>query len=236
MLAASAIIDITYFLRQSLLSAAPWIEALLRELVLNPQFPSRAIEGRVLSSLVSALMYMRPQDARLPYYAERLLVILDNELDVNQQVMTGTHLVHYYARVAGDLRACEQIAIRIRPLLSSPQITVLNKILWRTLSVTFPVIACQKKDAHETVLSALSLVTENNLHFMEFIVKFYVVTVYLSLDELANVKSILESVETSVNSLHPADLAWLYLEKTIFAIKQGDYAAAFAYGETAGLR
>ena len=58
------------------------------------------IEARILSSLFSVLMYMRPQDPQLPRYAERLMILLDGDLEINQKVSIGAHLVNYYTHAA----------------------------------------------------------------------------------------------------------------------------------------
>lgn len=232
MLTASAIIDITYFLRMSLLSAIQWFDVLQNELALNPSFPSSAIEGRILTSLISTLMYMRPQDMQLSNYARRLLAILDDDMDVNQKVMIGSQLVHYYTLVEGDPQASECVAMRIRPLLDSQGLTILNKIMWRVLSAAPLTITNRQDEAFKTVLPLLSLVKDNNLVFMESLADLYVANVYFQFNEETDFTSLLGAMEDLTNSTQSADIAWLNIAKTLLSLKQGDYAAAVRYGET----
>lgn len=231
--AASAIVDIIFFLRESLLSAASWIEVLQNYLATNLEFPSVAIEARILSSLFSVLTYMRPQDPQLPRYAERLMVLLDADLEVNQRVLMGAHLVNYYAHAVGDINTCERIVMRITPLLSSPRVTVVNHMLWRSFSVLPSLLSGNGDAAYEAVEPLLALARDNNLPFMEPIASFYLMLVHLFRGEMRAAQPLMEEMTLKVNTSQPADVAWLYLARCWYALAQGDYPTAFNQGRAA---
>ena len=204
--AASAITDIVFFLRESLLSTARWIEVMQNYLSTKLIFPSPTIEARILSSLFSVLIYMRPLDTQLPRYAERLMVLLDENLEVNQTVLIGAHLINYYTHSVGDLSTCERIVMRITPLLSSPQITVVTQLLWRCFSVLPSILKGQDDEAYESVSPLLALVKDNNLPFMEPIAIFYTVLVHLYRDDVRAAQPLLERMTKTVNSAVSGEL------------------------------
>ena len=231
--AASAIIDIVFFLRESLLSTTRWVDVLQNHLDRNFIFPSTLIEARILSSLFSVLLYMRPQDSQLSRYAERLVVLLDDDLEVNQKVMIGAHLVNYYSPLAGDLNTCERIVIRITPQLASSQVTVVTQIIWRFFCTLPCILRGQDDDAYELVRPVLRLVKDNNLPFMEPITIFYIVFVHLCRGDTRAAEPLLRRMAEVVNTAQPADVAWLYLANCWYALSCGEYSTAFNQGQAA---
>ena len=229
--AASAIIDIMFFLRESLRSAAPWIEVLEKYLTMGLNIPSPVIEAKILSSLFSVLKYLRSQDPTVMRCAERLMILLDSDLEINQKVVIGAHLLNYYAHTVGDISNCERIICRINPLLSSPHVTVVNRIIWRCFCV-LPCLLNGKDDAaYESVRPLLAHVEDNNLPFMESIASFYTLLALLFRGEMRAAQPLLERMSLVVNNAQPVDVAWLYTAKCWYALAQCDYAAALNYGQ-----
>ena len=231
--AASAIVDIAFFLRESLVSTKPWIDVLQKSVATNLTYPSSVVEARVLSSLLSVLMYLRPQDPMLPHYVDRLVILLDGDLEPNQKVLMGAHLVNYYAHVLGDISACERVILRISPLLSAPQVTVVNQIMWKCFCVLPSLLSGRSDVAYEMMQSVLALIRDNNLPFVELIANFYMVLVHLSGGDRHAARPLVESMTAAMNPVQPADAAWLYLAKCWYALAEDDRATAFQQGQAA---
>ncbi len=242
LMTASAIIDIVYIMRGSLLAATHWVEVLQDQLMENPEFPSPAMEARVLSSLTSMLELMCPSDPRLPHYVERLGYLLEYDLDVNDKVLIAGRLIIYHAVISGNVDECTHILRYVRPLLKSPQLTTAIRFNWMMMSVLpFLMADCRSEVARESVDMLLGMVKDgsmreqlesNNLAILEFITSYYAVLLFLHLDSTVAAKSLLDRMETLISSPQSIDMAVFTMTKSLCALVQGDFHAARKYGET----
>ncbi|HHO67802.1 MAG TPA: hypothetical protein ENK12_02110 [Gammaproteobacteria bacterium] len=92
----------------------PWIERLGELRRRHPEFPSRDIEARLISSAVCALAYRQPQHPRLPYWAGRAdTVVHDVTLPTTLRLTIAAHLCHYYAWL-GDLPKLSALIPEVR--------------------------------------------------------------------------------------------------------------------------
>jgi DNA-binding SARP family transcriptional activator len=241
MLAASAIIDIVYILRESLLLTARWVDILQNRLSDNVVFPSPEIEARILSSLLSVLELMKPYDSRLPCYIDRLVMLLDEEFDVNQKILLAGRLIIYFAMIEGNTRSCDRITLHVRPLLNSPELAASSRFSWKILSV-LPYLFTDSRSAVvcESIDSLLSMIkddklseslNEKNLSYLEFIASFYVSLLYLHFNDGKAVKPLLDRMESMVIRPQSIDAAILLMVKCLYALGQGDRESAFRYGQ-----
>ena len=242
LMAASAIIDIVYIMRGSLLAATPWVEVLQDQLMENPEFPSPAMEARVLSSLMSMLELMCPSDPRLPHYVERLGYLLEYDLDINEKVLIAGRLIIYHAVISGNADESTHIIRYVRPLLKSHQLTTAIRFNWMMLSVLpFLMTDCRSEVACECVDMLLGMVKDgsmreqlevNNLSILEFITSYYAALLYLHFDNAAAAKSLLDRMETLINSPQSIDMAVFTMVKCLYALARGDLHSAHKFGKT----
>ena len=230
MLAASALIDIAYLVRQGATSVIAWIRMLQKHLEMEPVFPSPAMEARVLTSLVAMLMFTWPEDDHLPKYAERLTVLLDAEMDVNQKIFMAGHLLYYTSLIAGDRELGERIIVRVMPLQNSPQLTVVNQIFWRHMCLLPYFLAGETDAAYKIVRPVLGLVKENNLHFLEFISNVYEVLVHLQMGAVGVAHSISERLYALLSAEQPLDVAWFHWIAGWVALMRGDHTLVLSHG------
>ena len=232
MLAASSIIDIVYILRQGLISEFPRIEKLQYQLAKHPVFPSLALEVKILTSLVSQLMFGRPQDPQLPRYAERLTTLLDSEMDINQKIFAAGHLLYYYGLIGGNLEECDRILKQISPLANSPRLTAVNQIFWRHMCLAPYLLSGRVDAAYENIHPVSVLVKDNNLQFMEFIASLYDVIVYLNAGNTKAAEPLLDRMEILLNASQPLDVAWHYFAKFLHALTIGERDLILSYGQS----
>ena len=233
LLTASAIVDLTYLLRMNLLATAPWIDTIQKELELNPRFPSPMVEARILTSLLTVLIYTQPYNVRLPEYAQRLTALLDHVADVNQKVNMGAQLAHYYALIEGNIGACDRIAFRMTALLTSPEITPMMQIRWRMLSSAFTVIAFRRDDIVQSVTPVLSIIRDNDLYFLEGVAHTYTILARLNTGETGDIQALLDRMKVLGSATYPGDLSFYFLMCSAMALTDKNYADAIKYGETA---
>jgi LuxR family maltose regulon positive regulatory protein len=231
-LSASSIIDIAYFLRQGFPAFMPWVEVLKKHIAIKPSFPLAEIEARALTSLVSILTFTGPQDPDLSNYADRLLKLLDYEMDVNQKVFMAGHLLYYYAMIGGNPQLCDRIVRQIGPLLHSPKLTVVSQIFWRHMCLGPCLMGGRIDEAYEINRPVRASVKDNNLQFLEFIASLYDVLVYLNAGDTEAAKPLLDRMEMMLNASQPLDLAWYYFAKLLYALTLDERDLILTYGES----
>jgi ATP/maltotriose-dependent transcriptional regulator MalT len=229
-LSASAIIDISYFLRKSLLSAKPWVDALLKELALKPDFPSPEVEARVLTSLLSLLTYLHPQEDNIPHYVNRLSQLMAHDLSANQKVHSAIYLVHYYTLVSTSFQSCESLIASTETLIQTQEVSALNKILWGILSSPYYALTNNQTKAYDTVIPLPALASQHNLKFMEGLTAIYVAAIHHNFGDSDTTSGLIQQAEKLIVNAHPADIAWLNLAKAMSSLCQGEYAAALKFG------
>lgn len=240
MLVASASIDANYFLRESLLLTVPWVNVIQGYLSSDFKFPTPEMEVHVLSSLLAALELMRPGDPELPRYADRLFGFLEHKFDVNHKVLLASRLLIYFAVIEGNAQACERIMLHVRSILDLPELAYPTRFLWKIMSVwTYLFTDSRSAVAAEAIDSLLTMrrgnglfdsLQENDLSYLEFIASFYTSIVYLHVDDLDAVKTLLDRMEMLVTAPTSIDMAILLMVKCLYSLARDDRESAFKYG------
>jgi LuxR family maltose regulon positive regulatory protein len=130
-LAACGVIDSYYFEWSDFRPMARWIAALEKLLSRAPVLDSQETELHVYSSLLIAMLYGQPGHPMLSLCVQRVMEMLDLDLEVNHRVTAATFLVSYCALTC-DLERGKQVMAKIQPLLRHPDVSPLNQLWWRT--------------------------------------------------------------------------------------------------------
>lgn len=233
LLTACTILDIIFFLRESMQAVTPWIDVLQNYLMRHPFLPEPKIEARIVTSLVSMLMYIRPQDPQLPQYALRIVALLDSQMEVNQKVWMTGHMLFYYNFIAGDTKSADRIMTRIRPLLDSPDLTLINQIYGRHMYVVAYLFAGKNAEATEINRPVAKLVKDNNLRLLEYVTHFHEVLILLHSHNAKAAQPLLDHMTTLVDPAQGVDMAWHHFVKCLYAQAVDDHPAIFNEGLSA---
>jgi DNA-binding SARP family transcriptional activator len=141
MLAACGVIDSYYFEWCDFSPMGYWIAELERILPSVSLEDSPATELQVLSSLLVAMLYGQPGNPMLPHCVERVMQLLDLDIDINHRVMAATFLVSY-STLTGQVERAKMVVAKVEPLLEDSALTPLNQFWWRTrLGFLFWIVA-----------------------------------------------------------------------------------------------
>lgn len=243
LLATSAIIDIIYHLRESLMGAVPWVDSLKDQLQKNPDYLSPEIEARVLSSLVSMLELMRPADPALPQYVERLVSLLVGRLEINEneKLQMAGRLVIYYAVVCSDAQACDRLLRYARSLQGTQDITEPSRLLYTILSVLPSLFADNGSGIiREPADALLAMIKDGNmkekfedksLSVLELPASYYAIFLCLQSGNAEAARSLLCHMETLVVVPESIDMALLTMARCMCAFAQGDWASVDTHGQ-----
>jgi hypothetical protein len=234
MLVASVLIDGIYMLRLGIIPCSRWVDILQNHFEVQEYFPSSGIEARLATSLLSALMFIEPQDRRLPQYAERLMMLLDEDINVNQKINMAGHLLYYHA-LLGKIDLCLNLIVKIGPLVESHDVTAVNKIFWRHMCI-YPLLTIgELAEANEFNRDVERLIKEHDLKFMRFIADIYNVGLLLNggEDEVDRAKAILDRMKSSMNPEQPVDAAWYLFLIFMYAVITKDKESLLVNGTAA---
>jgi DNA-binding SARP family transcriptional activator len=139
-----------------------WIDVIDALLARNARFPSQEAELRVYAALLIALVRSRPEHRLFSVCTERLLALLDAELDVNARIVAaGTLLVvHYWNLEVGAARGLVQ---RLETLLRHRDARPLARV-YGLNRVALVLWLAREHEASARVLNeAVSLAESNGL-------------------------------------------------------------------------
>ncbi len=128
-----------------------WIPVLEEILSSDPQFPSKEIETRTVSSMFISLLLRQPHHPRIKEWAERVLTSSRPLQDPNLRIFSEVDVSLYYQWTGHFAKAEEVIA----PLRNLSQRSQTSPLAFTTLKA-FEAMYFSLKGAHESCLSVVS--------------------------------------------------------------------------------
>ena len=110
-------------------AADKWIDVFDELYIDNPDFPTTEIEAHVSSSILSILMWRRPSRSDLPYWAERVKLIILRLSDSQLRILLGNNLVIYHLWM-GNLSTATMIIDSLRETGTSRLSDPLTRLNW----------------------------------------------------------------------------------------------------------
>ena len=95
----------------------------------QPEFPSEQIELRIRSGLLIALIRRKPEHPLVPVCIERVMALLEADLEVNQRITAAAALISSSRSAWTAIRRSRSYAI-VEPLLANQHVTPMNRVFW----------------------------------------------------------------------------------------------------------
>jgi LuxR family transcriptional regulator, maltose regulon positive regulatory protein len=204
-------------------------ESLYRQLTM-PLEP--AAEIRVLTGLVSGVLLLRSDDSRLTGYAERLLGMLEGEIDVNDRIAAANALL----TVADAMRRLdwlEQISRHVAPLLKAGVAQPRRLFEWHYLDAMLALADRRLAQAQADADACRALIETNVLE--DLAPKCALIECDLLIDhgEIDAAARLLDRTEKWLDTRQPMTAAAFFNRRAQVAVLQRDGEAALRYARRA---
>jgi len=162
-LAVCGVIDSVYFEWSDFGPMASCVERLHRLVQTGNLLTNPAIEMRLYSSLVAAILYGRPSHPELTGCLDKVQALLHQDLEINLKVSSATFLMTFCALALDEHRG-RATRDAVRDLIQDERITPLNRLWWtvRDAWFTYRIDGCDE-EALQMLDQADRLIQEKGL-------------------------------------------------------------------------
>lgn len=144
-----------------------WIDRLDRLLAQDEIFDDPASEARVRSAIVMIAVYRAPRREVTTECVNRLLLLLEGELEADLMIVAATALLNY-AIMTGDTPLGERVSPRVVALLDSPSITSHRAVRCQGSVSYWAYVVGRYEQAFDHAARAIDLAREHGLSTVEF--------------------------------------------------------------------
>jgi len=211
----------------------PWVEALDELIVRHPKFPSQEIEVLVSNSIFGALLYRRPEHARLLYWEQRLDRLLPMIQDDRLRVAIGAVLLNYYMWTANVTKA-SQLVDAVRSTTRAHEATPLSLIALHTIeSVYCWGATADFKGCHEVVAKGLKIAENTGIHLFDNLLLSHSVYGALSSGDLPAAAGFLGQMKSMLGFVRKFDAGHYHYVAGWESFLRDDFAGALEHEQIA---
>jgi DNA-binding SARP family transcriptional activator len=127
-LAWAGVADSIFFAGFDYAMLDPWFDILDELLRRHPDFPSLELEALVSNSVFGALLYRRPEQARLVFWEPRLARLIPTLPDDRLRIALGSFLLNYYTWI-GDVAKATRLMETLRATSRAHEVSPLALLL-----------------------------------------------------------------------------------------------------------
>lgn len=222
--AAAGIVESIYIENESFKQMDPWIPVLEHGLASRAPAASSAMELRMLSAALIAMLYRQPGNPMMPRCLERLLSLIEFRTDPATRVSAGIGVLTY-ASVSGDFALGHRAVALIEPIVSDAAVALAHRFLWRVWLGYFHMMLGNYAQSEENYLAADKLNGEGLFSWSANLV-FCRALGRLSAGDLRAATTGFETLETVANRSRPQEMGYLHTGRAWKAVISGDAASA----------
>lgn len=228
MRAASSIID-TYFFEWSHWQPLDrWIDQLEPLMSTCNAYPSRNVEFDIHCSMLIATLYRRPGHHLLTACVERVLSLLESDIDRNRKV-AGATLLLTYCYLASRFEFAKRVIGVALPLLETADVAPLNETWWCSRFAAFLNIQGDHEAAMEWAARALRIIDRNGLQGLNggaVLVEYHLGLAAMALRKWEDARRAIELIVKLARKARPSDVVLEAESKARLAMCRGDFAGA----------
>lgn len=198
--------------------------------VLGP--PGGEWQCRAAAAALSSILYVKPDDPRLPQLVERTARAIEASRDCNGRVIAASQLMTYHFNWSGDIRAARVLHDTFdRQVDVDGSLSAQARLAWWSSSVALDWVQGDPAHCHEKVLRGLELADATGVREHDFFLLCQGLTAALATEDLPRARELLDRLSrVAVGTARVAAIV-LQWHRSWFERLQGDAHAALAHAE-----
>lgn len=231
-LAWSGIADSIYLAGFDYALLDPWFDALDKLLLAHPDFPSPEIEVLVSNSVFGALLYRRPEQARLVFWEKRMDKLIPTIVDDRLRITAGSFLLNYYIWI-GDAKKASKLLDMLQSKTRAHEVTPLALILLNIIeAIYYWQETVDFESCHESVAKGLKTAKTTGIHLLDNLLISNSVYSALSSGDVATGAVFLGQMKSMLGQARRFDAAHYHYLAAWEAALRDDLAGAFELTQT----
>jgi len=230
-LAWSGIADSIFFAGYDYALLDPWFDVFDELLQRHPNFPSQEIEVLVSNSLFGALLYRRPEQAKLAFWEQRLNGLLPTVVDDRLRISLGSFLLNYYMWI-GDAAKASQLMDTLRSAVRAHDVSPLAVLLLNNIEAVYCWhTAADFEGCHEIVAQGLKTAELTGVHLCDNLLLSQGCYGALSSGDLPAATDLLGRMKTMLGSARRFDVSHYHFLARWEAVFRDDLAGALEHAQ-----
>lgn len=183
LLSWAGVMDAIFYSYCDLKEADLWIDEMDTLLAKYPDMPSPEIAGRVTFTMFTVLTFRNPNHPRIPFWEERVALMIDSNIDSTVRALLALHLSSYQlwrGKIAQSGITLEVITGQLDKITLTP----FAQIMWHLAEASYAMHAGLHQRCLRAVKQGLSISNETGIHMWDMVLCGHGATTSFSLNNL----------------------------------------------------
>jgi DNA-binding SARP family transcriptional activator len=203
----------------------PWLDVVGGFLARQSAFEKPEAELHILSAYGTALLFRAPAHPDLERCCDRLLELVQQDVDAGARVTAGSFLMLKCGWL-GDVEQCLPILRPIGALVDDPQVSAAERATWRWWRSQIGLLTERREAALAAADRLVPFAEENGLVYLRIYFELCRVAAHLMYGRVGAAEKFLHSAERLTELLGSRDLALLHYLKATVAFERDDLETA----------
>ncbi|MDH4161172.1 MAG: hypothetical protein OEW15_00575 [Nitrospirota bacterium] len=231
LLAWSGAVEAIFLERGDFTRLDPWLAWIDEILGDEPEFPSAEAEVRVVTSVVIALTFRRPDHPRVCAWADRAFTLAQRNIDTGARMSLANVLV-FFAVLFGDFTKVSFLLGMIRPLVRTADIHPLTAILWLSIDACARYwVDVSSKESLRAVDAGMATARSSGVRVLDFVLAAQGAHAAIAAGDVETAQRFLDEMAPVMATSRLTDQANFYYLLAWLDLYRGDSRAAARHAE-----
>jgi len=208
-----------------------WISKMEGLLSENKELPSPDIEVKVSCGMFLSLMYRQAGNSNLLYWENKVLEIINSNIDLRIRMNIGTHLLLYYTWWRSDLSKAEIVANTLEQFATSDDVPPIVQTSWKFILACFQWVTADNEATINTATEGLAIADKSAVHIWDNVICVQAVIAALSAGQVDRAEPFLERMAKSLVPTRYTDIGAYYHVAAWKSLIDGNLIRAETYAK-----